>query len=409
MGAPLTATSVAGYNANPPSDDGAQTAANRVEWAKEKSKLTDPIKTAFDSSETATVAAFAKVIGGGGLTTTAISAAVGAADQGKLYRGTASSITITTPDATVVGSPFVFGLANGSAGDITLDGSGTQTVDGSLTVTVPAGEGYLVFTDGTNWFTIGRKSSSLPRSYLAGLTLTNGTDTVNDIDIAAGTCRDSTNVDDMVLAATLTKQLDSAWAVGTNAGGRDTGSIADGTWHIWLIKRSDTGVVDALFSTSASAPTMPTNYDRKRRIGSIVRSTSIRAFIQDGDYFHLVTPLLAYSVATPGTSAVTVDLNSAAVGGVGNTIPTGIRIRAKVTGYINNGGSIGYFSSLDQTDQAPSISAIPFFNVGDGTAGATAGTVDVWTNTSGQIRWRGANQQTYIAVHAWMDRRGRDS
>jgi hypothetical protein len=58
--------------------------------------------------------------------------------------------------------------------------------------------------------------------------------------------------------------------LGTAAGALDTGAIANSTWyHVWLIERVDTGVVDVLFSLSATAPTMPANYTRKRRIGSM--------------------------------------------------------------------------------------------------------------------------------------------
>ena len=38
-----------GYNSSPPSDDGAQTEANRVTWAGIKTKLTDPIRTALQA------------------------------------------------------------------------------------------------------------------------------------------------------------------------------------------------------------------------------------------------------------------------------------------------------------------------------------------------------------------------
>lgn len=63
-----------------------------------------------------------------------------------------------------------------------------------------------------------------------GLTLSNnGTDAVNDIDIAAGRCSQLSDAAPLVLASTLTKRLDAAWAVGSGNGGRDTGSIADGT------------------------------------------------------------------------------------------------------------------------------------------------------------------------------------
>ncbi|MGH6719631.1 MAG: hypothetical protein ACREER_09965, partial [Alphaproteobacteria bacterium] len=86
----------------------------------------------------------------------------------------------------------------------------------------------------------------------------------------------------------ITKRLDAAWVVGTNQGGIDTGAKAATTMYaVWLIKRSDTGVVDALFSTSFTAPTMPASYDRKRLIGSVVTDATpnIIAYTQAGDYF----------------------------------------------------------------------------------------------------------------------------
>src|SRR6185437_329097 len=128
MGSPFTITSVSNYNSNPPSDDGSQTAANRVQWSTQKTKLADPVYNAFNSSETATSAAFGKIIGGAGLTTTAVDYTVAASDQGKFVQATASGITITAPDATSVGTPFVFAVLNNSSGDITFAGNGTQTI-----------------------------------------------------------------------------------------------------------------------------------------------------------------------------------------------------------------------------------------------------------------------------------------
>ncbi len=47
-----TPTTVSGYNATPPADDGSQTAANVVSWATIKTKLNDPVKTAYDANIT---------------------------------------------------------------------------------------------------------------------------------------------------------------------------------------------------------------------------------------------------------------------------------------------------------------------------------------------------------------------
>lgn len=185
MAAPYTSQTISGYNDNPPADDGSQTEANRVKWATIKEKLPDPIKALAEAINTQNVAAFAKVVGGAGITSTAISYQVVNGDHGKLVRVTGASVTITTPDATIVTSPFVFAVLNNSVGDITLDGSGSQTIDGDASITLVSGEGILLWTDGSNWYSVGRvlKTQVVPQGYL---TLTSATPIITG-DVAAAT------------------------------------------------------------------------------------------------------------------------------------------------------------------------------------------------------------------------------
>lgn len=253
---------------------------------------------------------------------------------------------------------------------------------------------------------------SPPPGFLYGLTLANnGSDPTNDIDIAVGQCIDSTNAIKMVLAGALTKRLDASWAVGTNQGGLDTGAIADVTYHVFLIMRSDTGVVDVLFSASASAPTMPTNYDYKRRIGSIVRGAgAILKFKQDGDKFMWDLTYQDVNVTNPGINAVTRQL----------TVPSGIRVEAILS---VQGGStslaadnpIGiYISDLSLFDQIATGTGA--FNVSVYSSAAAqlvngAGNVFVFTNTSAQVRSRlqvsTASTVLRITTLGWIDTRGR--
>jgi hypothetical protein len=156
-------------------------------------------------------------------------------------------------------------------------------------------------------------------SLISGLTLSNnGSDATNDIDIAAGSASSDDAVPaPLVLASTLTKRLDAAWAVGTNQGGLDTGSIANTTYHIWLIRRPDTGVVDALFSASATSPTMPANYTQKRYLGPIVRASSaIRGFSQSGNIVFWNSKIADRS-STAAFSAALLALS----------VPTGINVK----------------------------------------------------------------------------------
>jgi len=239
--------------------------------------------------------------------------------------------------------------------------------------------------------------SSLKDKVLNGLVLSNGTDATNDIDISAGACVSDDGTTVMTLSA-ITKQLDAAWAVGTNAGGLDTGSIADTTYHIWVINRPDTDVTDVLFSASATAPTMPTNYTKKKCIGSIVRiSGAIRLFAQYGNQFVIHTPLLDINDTGTGSSAKTGTLAS---------IPTGVKVKALINSSVVSNGTYVYISSLDSADLAPAGNAAPLSSNGTGAGANNHAYTEVWTNTSAQIRYRASTNDTFrVAPIGWFDPR----
>ena len=152
MGNPYTSVSVVNYNASPPPDDGTNSAANEVTWAKPKEKLGDPLKTAIETVDTNVTAAFAKIFGAN-VSTTATNYTVLAGDQGKLIRVTAA-VTITTPAAVTVGVPFIFAVKNEHSAAITIDGNASETIDGSATYSLSSGQTITILTDGTNWFTV---------------------------------------------------------------------------------------------------------------------------------------------------------------------------------------------------------------------------------------------------------------
>lgn len=174
MAAPYSTVAISGYNSNPPADDGSTGASNRVDWSKVKTKIGDPVKTQAAAIDSALVTAFGKVLGGGGVTSTATDYTVQSTDQGKLVRFTGASGTVTTPDATDVTSPFVFGFVNNGTGSCTFDGNGSQTVDGVANFSVPVGSGFLCFTDGSNWFTTGRQGTLFGAQLMYG-DIINGT------------------------------------------------------------------------------------------------------------------------------------------------------------------------------------------------------------------------------------------
>lgn len=243
------------------------------------------------------------------------------------------------------------------------------------------------------------------RGMIYGLTMSNAiVDAVNDITIVSGVAIDDTNTNFMELSSPITKRLDAAWAVGTGNGGRDTGSIADNTWHIWLIKRPDTGVVDVLFSLSATSPTMPSNYTLKRRIGSVMRiASTIKPFVQLGDKFIWVTPTSDFDSNVGAASATTVTTG----------VPKGIVLDAVLNFSLSIGASGSFchalISALFQTDVVPDSTNFTVYTYdADSNGGTDSTAINVITNTSGQVRVRGSKTcQCIVRTVGWIDTRGR--
>lgn len=410
MAAPYSTQAIVNYNNNPPSDDGSATEANRVKWSTIKTKLNDPVKTRTDSIDAAIITAFAKVVGGGGITTTAIGYTVLAADQGKAVVGTNAGITIVTPDATSVQAPFVFGVLNLSSGDITLDGSGSQTINSAASLTMGAGDGWLLFTDGTNWFVLGRKTGVLPRGYIDGCILANGTDATNDINIAAGVCRDSTNTLDIVVTAMAGKQLDANWAPGANAGMRNSAAgIANTTYHIYAVAKPD-GTQDIYAHTSTTVATVITAlqaesggsaYAYARRIGSIIRvGGAILAFTQTGDLFQWSTVKADHTAASLNTTAVLLAIS----------VPSGIKALARLQLNSNDSDNEGvYISSPDVSDEAADVTVNA--NAFSLSTTRLPFETEVLTNTSAQVRGRSASGAHSLRINtkSYVDTRGRDA
>jgi hypothetical protein len=253
------------------------------------------------------------------------------------------------------------------------------------------------------------------RGHIDGLILSNNvTDALKDIDIAAGEAADGTATALMVLASALTKKLDASWAVGTDQGALDgTESVAGtpdaSTWyHIWLIRRPDTGVVDVLASESATSPTMPTNYTQKRRIGAVLfdATPDILAFFQDGDHFNWDAPTAVNDTTDHSASRQTATLDT----------PLGIKTKAllRVTTGATTVPHGVLLTPLDIPDVAPATAGAPgvtALGVDNGTTLRGASETVVRTNTSSQIGYRstGSTVDTTIITYGWIDPRGRNA
>lgn len=247
---------------------------------------------------------------------------------------------------------------------------------------------------------------TIQRGYLDGLTLSTAGSSAT-MSIAAGQAADTANAVLISLSAAINKTT-SAWAVGSATGGLDTGAIANSTWYyFYLIRRTDTGVVDVVFSTNSTTPTLPTNYTQYRYIGAGLTNGSAQwtLFSQDGDRFQWSAPVQDVNATTSGTSAVLRTLS----------VPRKSVIALMNVNVIctDAGGELTYISDPAVSDQAPSTSASPGVTIQNAGALNGAGYVECRTNTSAQIRTRQAtgngNTTLRINTRGWIDLRGKET
>jgi hypothetical protein len=216
---------------------------------------------------------------------------------------------------------------------------------------------------------------------IKGLNISNGTDADHDVNIATGFAYDDGFTTGMELQVAITKKLDAAWAVGSNAGGMDDGAaMANNTWYyVWLIRKDSDGSIDALISTSATSPTMPTGYTKKRRIRGVLLTNgaaNIIAFFQKDDRFYYKAVQADYVVNNPGVARVTPTMSIP---------PSMVGIVLAIPAQLDaNRNYVDYFST-DVTDVAPTGLQ---FDVYTGSAQKQVAEMYIKANSSSQIAIR---------------------
>lgn len=241
-------------------------------------------------------------------------------------------------------------------------------------------------------------------NYLSGLTLSMSGSS-GTFGIATGAANDTTNVSLMKLASAYTKTT-ASWALGTGNGGLDAGAIAINTWyHVHLIQRVDTNVVDVLFSLSATSPTLPASYTLFRRIGSMKTNASSQWILyhQLGNEFLWDVAVNDITSSTLGTTPVLFSMNST---------PVGVQCNILIRGYTSNAsGNVGLL--INSPDESAVAYDSPSGNktVQAPLTGVSAGavfTLSVRTSTASQIRGvaTAASTVLVVATYGFIDQRG---
>lgn len=343
-----------------------------------------------------------------------------------------TSITTGTGTYNLVGAEtgyqgFVAGIGNGNTcyycatdgigwevGIGTVTDAATDTLARTKILASSNSNAAVSWSAGTKFIfgTIAAKSQ-LPPGHIFGLVMSNAAgDATNDIAVAAGSVRDETDQVDMRLPASITKQIDAAWAVGDAAGGMNTGAVANDTWYeVHVIMRPDTGVVDLMFTTTGNRATLPTNYVYQRRIGWVRRGTATNlAFTQVEDIVTLTTKINDVS-ATMTTTAAAVTLTAPP-----NSIAR-FRASSAGDGTIAQGtDSVIIFSEIVEGNVTPAATsglASLSFTSGDATAGnndgSAGGHFELRVDASSQIEHDSSVAEGTFDISAlgWIDTRGR--
>lgn len=195
------------------------------------------------------------------------------------------------------------------------------------------------------------------------------------VTVGSGKC--SSEGGEIIIPSGLVKRLGVAWSPGSNAGLLDQGSLAaNTTYHVFAIGKTGESEGDLLASTSPLNPLLPSGFDRKRRIGSLVTNASsqITPFQQIGGWFYFLTPRMAWGGEPINTTAKMLT----------SGCPIGVKVMIEMFVQVYGNSTDGYLCLSDpDLGNAEIFDAAISYNVG--LTGRGAAVVRIWADTLGKI------------------------
>jgi len=251
--------------------------------------------------------------------------------------------------------------------------------------------------EGANWTLLGDISTAIPATTLTRgtsllpkqVTVSNGTDADHDLDFTAGNFIFDDGSGQAVIGA-LTKQFDVTWAAGSNAGGLDTGSLANNTpYYVYEIYNPSTGVADIIATATFGSPTLPSGFTEKRLFSDFFTDGSANIRTGTWDYgndeylFKYSTPIKDIDGGVPATTAQIKTISAPA-----STFPLmSVNLGSSGTG---GGARALLFTEVEALDVVPSSSAFDIY-INQGASEAENDTVIIdyiKINSSSQLRYR---------------------
>lgn len=245
-----------------------------------------------------------------------------------------------------------------------------------------------------------RSNLRIPISgYIYGLILSGAGFPYTSINISAGQAADATGID-VLSDSGNSKHITAAWTVGVSGGALDTGTFTAGNfYHMFVIKRPDTGVVDYAVSLSSVAPAtggnIPSAYTLSQWIGAFWAAAGpiYYDFYQINDNFYYRVGIQNVSAVAIGTSRLLVTTSAP---------PNKIAL-LRISG-TNSGAPVSFLiQPTAETDRAP----VPFPSMSSNvTAQPATGHFAIPVDGASQIAIRASVAASTISVetYGWVNR-----
>jgi hypothetical protein len=214
-------------------------------------------------------------------------------------------------------------------------------------------------------------------AHINALVPSNAGDADHDIAFGVGAAIASNDGQFLDFSAPLTKQIDAVWAAGPGAGGLFSGATlsADTTYHLFIIRKTSDGSLDAGFDDNISATNIPAGYSSFKRIGSV--NTDVSSNIKPFTALETAGGGLCVAWDNPDLDVDDASSNSNETRTL--NVPTGIIVLATMNIFARRQH---YLSPLSADAEAASETAAPLGNIGSNSFNQSS----IPTNTSGQIR-----------------------
>ena len=229
--AKYTGVSISGYNATPPSDDGTVSESNKVKWSTEKTKLTDPLKTAIESINTNLVSAFD--VSPAALTT---NTTLETSHYGDPVQVSGAGVTLTLTDAATLGAGWYCEVINtDSTNTVTIGrATGADTINGTAAnISLLPYQAISIFVNAeeNGFIATAKRTHSKTNNIAENTVFTGNVSITGDASLATDVTGNVWSTGDVKL--TLKSTADSGWimmddgSIGSASSGATTRANAD--------------------------------------------------------------------------------------------------------------------------------------------------------------------------------------